>query len=220
MVRMPAFGLDGPWRDRTGFAQTMEAVSGLTWRTGSPIGPRTLVLGACDPVAGMHAAAAALLGLARRDETGEGLLVESVMVEAALNVAAEALVEYSATGTVLGRQGNRGPDAAPQGVYRCAGDDAWVALAVEGEEHWAGLVARSVGRIGRWTNRCRAKPAASPATTNSTSTSRPGPPTGRTGSRRHAHRGRRPGGGGDAAAMSCTTRSWSFAASSRPRTTR
>jgi crotonobetainyl-CoA:carnitine CoA-transferase CaiB-like acyl-CoA transferase len=23
MVRMPAFGLDGPWRDRTGFAQTM-----------------------------------------------------------------------------------------------------------------------------------------------------------------------------------------------------
>jgi crotonobetainyl-CoA:carnitine CoA-transferase CaiB-like acyl-CoA transferase len=145
MVRMPAFGLDGPWRDRTGFAQTMEAVSGLTWRTGFPDGLPTLVLGACDPVAGMHAAAAALLGLARRDETGAGLLVESVMVEAALNIAAEALVEYSATGTVLGREGNRGPDAAPQGVYRCAGADAWVALAVERDEHWAGLI-RALGR--------------------------------------------------------------------------
>ena len=145
MVRMPAFGLDGPWRDRTGFAQTMEAVSGLTWRTGFPDGLPTLVLGACDPVAGMHAAAAALLGLARRDETGEGQLVESVMVEAALNVAAEALVEYSATGTILGREGNRGPIAAPQGVYRCAGDDTWVALAVERDEHWAALVS-ALGR--------------------------------------------------------------------------
>ena len=145
MVRMPAFGLDGPWRDRTGFAQTMEAVSGLTWRTGFADDLPTLILGACDPIAGMHAAAAALLGLARRDATGEGLLVESVMVEAALNVAAEALVEYSATGTVLGREGNRGPGAAPQGVYPCLGDDAWVALAVERDEEWAALV-QALGR--------------------------------------------------------------------------
>ncbi|MEI8359530.1 MAG: hypothetical protein WCH13_13700 [Deltaproteobacteria bacterium] len=27
--RMPAFGLSGPWADRTGFAQTVEQVSGL-----------------------------------------------------------------------------------------------------------------------------------------------------------------------------------------------
>ena len=39
MVRMPAFGLDGPWRDRTGFAQTMESVSGMAWRTGIPRRP-------------------------------------------------------------------------------------------------------------------------------------------------------------------------------------
>jgi crotonobetainyl-CoA:carnitine CoA-transferase CaiB-like acyl-CoA transferase len=139
MVRMPAFGLDGPWRDRTGFAQTMEAVSGLTWRTGLPDDLPTLVLGACDPIAGMHAATAAMLGLARRDATGEGVLVESVMVEAALNVAAEAVVEYSATGAVLGREGNRG-SGAPQGVYACAGHDTWVALAVECDEQWAALV--------------------------------------------------------------------------------
>ena len=29
MLRMPAFGLTGPWRDRVGFAQTMEQISGL-----------------------------------------------------------------------------------------------------------------------------------------------------------------------------------------------
>src|SRR5262249_29419203 len=34
LVRMPAFGLSGPWRDNTGFAQTMEQVTGLAWITG------------------------------------------------------------------------------------------------------------------------------------------------------------------------------------------
>ena len=29
LVRMPAFGLDGPWRDRPGFAQNIEQASGL-----------------------------------------------------------------------------------------------------------------------------------------------------------------------------------------------
>ncbi len=42
MVRMPAFGLDGPWRDRTGFAQTMECMSGMAWVTGFPDGPPVL----------------------------------------------------------------------------------------------------------------------------------------------------------------------------------
>jgi len=36
VVRMPAFGLSGPWRDRTGFAMTMEQVSGMAWLCGFP----------------------------------------------------------------------------------------------------------------------------------------------------------------------------------------
>jgi crotonobetainyl-CoA:carnitine CoA-transferase CaiB-like acyl-CoA transferase len=140
MVRMPAFGLDGPWRDRTGFAQTMEAVSGLAWRTGFEDDLPTLLLGACDPLAGVHAVFATLLALQARDQKGEGTLVESVMVESALNVAAEAIVEFGAGGPVLGRQGNRGPDAVPQGVYPAAGEDSWVAIAVEEDTQWTALV--------------------------------------------------------------------------------
>jgi crotonobetainyl-CoA:carnitine CoA-transferase CaiB-like acyl-CoA transferase len=140
MVRMPAFGLDGPWRDRNGFAQTMEAVSGLAWRTGFEDELPTLVLGVCDPLAGTHTAFATLLALDARAQTGEGMLVESVMVESALNMAAEAIVEYGAGTPALGRLGNRGPDAAPQGVYPAAADDSWVALAVETDAQWAALV--------------------------------------------------------------------------------
>ena len=38
LLRMPAFGLDGPWRDRPGFAQTTEQVSGIAWMTGELAG--------------------------------------------------------------------------------------------------------------------------------------------------------------------------------------
>ncbi len=139
MVRMPAFGLDGPWRDNTGFAQTMESISGMAWLTGFADGPPVLVRGACDPLAGMHAVIATMLALGHRDRHGGGRLVESVMVEAALNAAAEQVIEHSVSGTVLGRQGNRGPGAAPQGLYPCAGSDRWVALAVADDAHWDAL---------------------------------------------------------------------------------
>jgi crotonobetainyl-CoA:carnitine CoA-transferase CaiB-like acyl-CoA transferase len=141
MVRMPAFGLDGPWRDRTGFAQTMECLTGMSWLTGFAEGPPVLVRGACDPLAGMHAAFATLLALITRDRHGGGTLVEVAMVESVLNAAAEQVVEYFSSGTLLGRDGNRGRSAAPQGVYPCAGDDEWIAVAVTSDGQWRSLTA-------------------------------------------------------------------------------
>ena len=52
MVRMPAFGLDGPWRDRPGFAQTMEQVTGLAWLTGHVDDQPRIQRGPCDPNGG------------------------------------------------------------------------------------------------------------------------------------------------------------------------
>jgi crotonobetainyl-CoA:carnitine CoA-transferase CaiB-like acyl-CoA transferase len=139
MMRMPAFGLDGPWRDRVGFAQTMEQASGMAWMTGSSDGPPIIPRGLCDPLAGLHASFAAIAALVIRDRTGTGIHVESTMVEAALNVAAEPVLEYTRNGVELHREGNRGPGASPQGVYRCSGDDEWVALAVTDEGAWLAL---------------------------------------------------------------------------------
>jgi crotonobetainyl-CoA:carnitine CoA-transferase CaiB-like acyl-CoA transferase len=139
MMRMPAFGLDGPWRDRTGFAQTMECLTGMSWLTGFADGPPVLVRGACDPLAGMHAVIALILALIERDQSGGGSLVETAIVESVLNAAAEQVVEYGASGTLLSRDGNRGPQAAPQGIYQCAGEDQWVALAVVSDDQWRSL---------------------------------------------------------------------------------
>ncbi len=68
LVRMPAFGLDGPWRDRPGFAQTMESLTGLAAGTGWPDGYPVLVGGAGDPVAGLHASFATLVALVATPE--------------------------------------------------------------------------------------------------------------------------------------------------------
>jgi crotonobetainyl-CoA:carnitine CoA-transferase CaiB-like acyl-CoA transferase len=69
------------------------------------------------------------------------------MVDAALNVAAEQVIEYSAYGNLLRRQGNRGPTAAPQNLYRTSEldefgrPDDWVAIAIASDEQWQNLVA-------------------------------------------------------------------------------
>jgi crotonobetainyl-CoA:carnitine CoA-transferase CaiB-like acyl-CoA transferase len=144
MVRMPAFGLSGPWRDRTGFAMTMEQVSGMAWLSGFPEHAPGALFGPCDPGAGLHAAIGLLGALEHRRRTGEGRLVEVPMVLGALNVAGEQVIEYSAYGTVLGREGNRSPAAAPQNCYESSerdetGSPRWVAVSVADDEQWRRL---------------------------------------------------------------------------------
>jgi crotonobetainyl-CoA:carnitine CoA-transferase CaiB-like acyl-CoA transferase len=143
MLRMPAFGLSGPWRDNTGFAQTMEQLSGLAWVTGHPGDQPRIPRGPCDPLAGMHAAFAFLVALAERSATGVGHHVESTMVESALNVAAEQVIEWSAYGNLMQRDGNRSSLAAPQGLYPCAdgqpGAEKWLALSIVTEPQWRAL---------------------------------------------------------------------------------
>jgi crotonobetainyl-CoA:carnitine CoA-transferase CaiB-like acyl-CoA transferase len=145
MVRMPGFGLDGPWRDNPAFAYVIEAAAGISWLTGypdlNPFEPYSLG----DPNAGIHALNGILLALEHRRRTGEGSMVEAAMVDAALNIAAEQVIEYSAYGALLQRSGNRGPTAAPQNLYRTneidefGRPDCWVAVAVTTDEQWSGL---------------------------------------------------------------------------------
>lgn len=139
-MRMPAFGLSGPWRERVGFAQTMEQLTGMAWVTGHAEDQPRIMRGPCDPIAGMHGAFSLILGLAVRERTGRGVFVESTMVEAALNCSAEQIVEYTAYGNLMERAGNRGPYAAPQGLYPCRGHEQWLALAVATDEQWLALV--------------------------------------------------------------------------------
>jgi crotonobetainyl-CoA:carnitine CoA-transferase CaiB-like acyl-CoA transferase len=65
------------------------------------------------------------------------------MVESALNIAAEQVLEWSAYGRRIEREGNRSPLAAPQGLYPCAEGptvvDQWLALSIATDEQWRAL---------------------------------------------------------------------------------
>ena len=109
VVRMPAFGLSGPWRDRVGFAPTMEQIAGLAWVTGIPDGMPVAPRGACDPFAGTHAAFALMAAFEFTDRTGRGQLVEVPMIESVLNVTAVQPMEFELFGSILERRGTKGP---------------------------------------------------------------------------------------------------------------
>ncbi|MGI8795121.1 MAG: CoA transferase [Acidimicrobiia bacterium] len=121
-LRLPAFGLSGPWRDRPGFAQTMEQLSGMAWATGYEDGPPIIPGGFVDPAVGTHTAIALMAVVEHRDRTGEGQLVEIPMIEVAAAMTAEQVIDFSAHGRVAPRRGDGG-------VYRCEGEgEPWVAV--------------------------------------------------------------------------------------------
>jgi crotonobetainyl-CoA:carnitine CoA-transferase CaiB-like acyl-CoA transferase len=147
MVRLPGYGLEGPWRDYVGWAMSFEQASGMAQVTGDgsrPLNPG----GFLDPVVGMHGALAVQAALAHRRRTGEGQLLEIAQVEVGACLTAEQVIEFSLSGQVLRGQGNRDQRWAPQGVYRCAPDrraggrldGEWVALSVRDEDEWVAFV--------------------------------------------------------------------------------
>jgi crotonobetainyl-CoA:carnitine CoA-transferase CaiB-like acyl-CoA transferase len=139
MVRMPGFGLRGPWRDYVGWALNIEQTSGMSAATGYADGPPCNLQGPADPIVGVHAGVALLAALEHRRRTGEGQLIEVAQIEVAACVAAEPVIEYSRTGVVPPREGNRRCGCL-QGVYPTAAEDAWVAVCVRDRTDWANLV--------------------------------------------------------------------------------
>ncbi len=143
-VRMPGFGLQGPWRDYVGWALNFEQTSGMAAVTGYSDGPPCNLQGPADPIVGVHAGVALLAALEHRRRTGEGQLIEVAQIEVAACVAAEPVIEYSMNAVVQPREGNRRRGYL-QGVYPTAADDAWVALSVRDDADWAQLV-EAIGR--------------------------------------------------------------------------
>ncbi len=138
-VRMPGFGLQGPWRDYVGWAFNFEQTSGMAAVTGYPDGPPCILQGPADPIVGVHAGVALLAALEHRRRTGEGQLIEIAQIEVAACLAAEPVIEYSMNGVVRPREGNRRRGCL-QGVYPTAVDGEWVALCVRDDVDWANLV--------------------------------------------------------------------------------
>ena len=139
-VSLPAAGDSGPRRDIVTYAPVIAALAGITSLVGYSAAPEdfvgTLQVAFCDAVGALHAVVAIMAALRHRQTTGEGQAIEIAQWEATVSMLGEGLLDYVMNSRVLGPTGNAHPSMAPHGNYRCAGDDAWVAIAVQSEDEW------------------------------------------------------------------------------------
>jgi crotonobetainyl-CoA:carnitine CoA-transferase CaiB-like acyl-CoA transferase len=140
LVSMPSHGLWGPDAFRIGYGTHMEQLTGVTSLSGYPDGPpQRSGISYGDPVAGTVAAAAAIGALLYRRWTGRGQHIEVAQLEALLPLIGEFFLDYQITGREHERAANRHSSMAPHGVYQCAGEDSWIAIAVENDAQFAAL---------------------------------------------------------------------------------
>ena len=89
-----------------------------------------------DPYSGIVGAGAVLAALHYRRRTGKGQYIDLSEQEAAIPVVGYALMDYAMNGRLPERKGNRSHWFAPQGCYRCKGDDNWLVLTVRDDAEW------------------------------------------------------------------------------------
>ncbi len=134
MLSTCLMGQTGPLARFAGFGNLAAAYAGFYDVTGWPDRPPAGPFGAyTDYVAPRFNACAILAALEHRRRTGEGQHIDLSQAEAALHFLAPALLDYTVNGVVTTRDGNRDPHLRPHGVFPCAGDDRWVALACRDE---------------------------------------------------------------------------------------
>jgi crotonobetainyl-CoA:carnitine CoA-transferase CaiB-like acyl-CoA transferase len=139
-VSLSGYGHTGPDQMRPSWGPILEAHSGMTWSTGyEDAGPLKMGAALPDPVGGLHAAYAILAALEERDASGKGTFLDISQFETYGAIGGEKYLSASATGESPPRLANRSRDRAPQGVYRCAGEDEWVAVSVEADGEWRAL---------------------------------------------------------------------------------
>ena len=141
-IAMSGMGASGPWQSYVTYAPTVHALAGLTYLTGVP-GRSDIGVGFSynDHMAGLHAVVALLAALDARRATGRGQRIDMSQFEVGVGFSGPALLDWFANGVAAEPLGNDPPwrIAAPHNMYPCAGEDRWIAIAVESDAQWASL---------------------------------------------------------------------------------
>jgi len=129
------FGQEGPYRDRPGYDQIVQGMSGLMWLTGTAeSAPLRVGIPIGDLLAGYFCALGILAALLEREVSGRGQKVETSLLEALTGSLSFQAAKYVNTGEVPPPVGNHHPLTAPMGVYRAK--DGFFNLAVGNDDMW------------------------------------------------------------------------------------
>jgi len=139
------FGQDGPYRERTGFGNIAESMSGLRYVTGYPDRPPVRVgISLADELAALYCVVAIEAALLARERDGHGDRIDVSLLESSVALTQGQLPEYDALGIVRERSGNFHNAVAPSNVYPTR-DGRWIAIGANANS----LFRRFAAAIGR-----------------------------------------------------------------------
>jgi crotonobetainyl-CoA:carnitine CoA-transferase CaiB-like acyl-CoA transferase len=140
MLSLSGYGATGPYREYTAYAPCFSCFGGQAVLTGYPDAEPNTLTSSCDSRAGTAAAFAMLMALNIREQTGEGQYIDLSSSEVLNAMVGDQMMDYAMNGRSPVRDGNHDPLMAPHSVYRCAGEDRWLSIAVGSEVEWNALV--------------------------------------------------------------------------------
>jgi benzylsuccinate CoA-transferase BbsF subunit len=154
MVRSCGYGHTGPMAKQAGFGMTLAAYAMMYsiagWPDRDPVPVSSYYSDQLSPLLSIFGMVAAL---DYRRRTGKGQCIDQSQIESSWNYLAPLVLDYSANKRSIAMTGNKCTYAAPHGVYRCKGDERWVAIEVFTDKEWKSFC----GVIGNpaWTREAR-----------------------------------------------------------------
>lgn len=140
VASLPVMGKEGPHTAWRSVGNGIIAMGGLNALTGfphrAPVGLGTLHSDFTTPY---FAALQIMAALRDRDRTGKGQFIELSQYESAVHLLDTEVLDYLANGAEAQRRGNRTLEFSPNGVFRCMGEDSWVAISVRTTAEWQAL---------------------------------------------------------------------------------
>src|SRR5687767_11508242 len=144
LASISGFGQDGPYRDRPGFDQIAQGMSGLMSVTGAPgKGPMRTGAAIADITAGLFSALGVMTALLERETSGRGQWVQSSLLQSGIALLDFQAARYLMKGEVPPQVGNDHPTSMPTSAYRTA--DGYINVAASGEGQWRALC-KALGR--------------------------------------------------------------------------
>ncbi|HTY82128.1 MAG TPA: CoA transferase [Dehalococcoidales bacterium] len=141
MFRTCGYGHTGPFADQPGFGSIITAISMMDtvvgWPDRPPVPPTTYYT---DQLSPMYASLSIMAALDYKRRTGKGQYIDHSQVETGLNYMTPLILDYQINHRELKLKGNKSDHTAPHGIYRCKGEDRWVAIAVTSDAEWAAFV--------------------------------------------------------------------------------
>ena len=138
LASISGFGQDGPYRDRPGFDQIAQGMSGMMSVTGKPgEGPMRVGAAVIDVATGLYAALGVMTALHERERSGRGQWVQSSLLQSGLGLMDFQAARFVVDGEVPRQVGNDHPTGMPTSAYATA--DGHVNLGAGGEAMWVKL---------------------------------------------------------------------------------